>query len=62
MAGGRRQRDAAGCRRFRCDTLKHQDVLASSNACAEEAFMSARVVRAAGTEAIEQARYQTWLQ
>jgi len=40
----------------------HQDVLASSNACAEEAFMSARVVRATGTEAIEQQRYLGWLE
>lgn len=39
-----------------------QDVLASSNACAEEAFMSARVVRATGTEVVEQARYGGWLQ
>jgi ATP-binding cassette subfamily B (MDR/TAP) protein 9 len=36
-------------------------VLASSNGCAEEAFMSARVVRATGTEAIEEARYGDWL-
>ena len=39
-----------------------QDVLASSNACAEEAFMSSRVVRATGTEAVEQQRYMDWLQ
>ncbi|KIZ04358.1 hypothetical protein MNEG_3599 [Monoraphidium neglectum] len=38
------------------------DVLASSNACAEEAFMGSRVVRATGTEAVEQQRYGTWLQ
>ncbi|KAI8476904.1 MAG: hypothetical protein J3K34DRAFT_455504 [Monoraphidium minutum] len=38
-----------------------QDVLASSNACAEEAFMSSRVVRATGTEAVEEERYGSWL-
>jgi hypothetical protein len=37
-------------------------VLASSNACAEEAFMSSRVVRATGTEAVEEKRYGGWLQ
>jgi ABC-type multidrug transport system fused ATPase/permease subunit len=39
-----------------------QDVLAHSTACAEEAFMSSRVVRTFGTEQTEQDRYATWLQ
>lgn len=38
-----------------------QDLLAASNAAADETFKSARLVRTFGTERVEQTRYSRWL-
>jgi len=39
-----------------------QDMLAASTSSAEESFMANRIVRAFGTEQVEQDRYATWLE